>query len=780
MLNIRSEREFYSYCAKRIQKQSNVQRQVTDILYDIRRLGDRALREFTQRFDGVKITEFRLGKKQLQDLASEVKSSELQPFLQAAPNIRRFHQREKPEDWRLPAGKNSWLGKQWKPLSRIGVYIPGGQAAYPSSVLMNIIPAQVAGVKQIVVASPPDKTGSINSTVAALCLELSVDEVYAMGGAQAIGAMAFGTDSIQPVDKITGPGNAWVAEAKRQVFGVVGIDSVAGPTECLIIADRDCPPQLAAADLLAQAEHDRDARVVLITDDADWLAQVNTALEEQVRQQDRESIIRESLKENSMVVIVEDLQKATKLCNCYAPEHLQIMTAEPQQFLSRIRSAGTVFLGYSTPTALGDYWAGSNHVLPTSGTARFASPLSVYDFMRQQNVVSFSAEKTRSVAETVNQMAKSEGLAAHGRSLLLRKSLKSNAEKPESVYWRRGLTELQPYRSFMTQGGIEAARNELYLNYEQQLQEKILAKMKSVPFNRYPESSYGRIKELLATQLDIEADMILPGAGSNELNFAVLFAATEAGKQMLTVSPSYFSYSRTAQLLGGISLEIELNDDFSYPLEKLVHETEIRQPELIVLARPNNPTGGSLPLETVAQLCELSSGLVLVDEAYCEFAEDNATALLQRYENLVITRTFSKAQGGAGLRFGYLIARPEVIRELQKVVLPYNLSRLTVVAVEAYLEQRPHELPVISEIRAERTRVMERINLLQGMRAFESQANFVLVRCDSIKKITDALQAENFQVRLYNDLPRLRDCFRYSLQPAEVNSRFLDILQNAV
>jgi len=212
----------------------------------------------------------------------------------------------------------------------------------------------------------------------------------------------------------------------------------------------------------------------------------------------------------------------------------------------------------------------------------------------------------------------------------------------------------------------------------------------------------------------------------------------------------------------------------------LLQVADIRQPELIVLARPNNPTGGSVPLETVGHLCEVSSGLVLIDEAYCEFADDNALKLLERYGNLIITRTFSKAQGGAGLRFGYLIARPEVIRELRKVVLPYNLSRLTVTAVEAYLEQRPHELPIISEIRAERTRVMERINLLQGMRAFESQANFVLVRCDSINKITDALQSENFQVRLYNDLPRLRDCFRYSLQPAEVNCRFLETLQNAV
>jgi len=395
--------------------------EVASIIEDVRTRGEAALRDYALRFDGCaqQVGELKVSEKILEESASKADPSIAFALREAISRVRRFHEFERQQSWETEDSNGTRLGQRISAIQCAGVYVPGGSAAYPSSVVMNIVPAQVAGVERIVVATPP-RTLMENPAVAVALCELEALEVYAIGGAQAIAALAYGTETVPAVDKITGPGNKYVAAAKKLVFGVVGIDSIAGPTEVVVIADESAPAAFVAADLLAQAEHGEDASSILITTSARLAEEVAAEVERQMRNLPRRAIIERSLAQYGALVVVEDLDRACSIVNELAPEHLEIMCRDSPSIAKRIRNAGAVFLGNYSPEAVGDYLAGPNHVLPTGRTARFSSALSVRDFVKHTNVIEFSAPETQATASLIATLARAEGLEAHAQSVLLR------------------------------------------------------------------------------------------------------------------------------------------------------------------------------------------------------------------------------------------------------------------------------------------------------------------------------------------------------------------------
>jgi histidinol dehydrogenase len=395
--------------------------QVAGILDDVRRRGDAALIEYTSRFDGVQLApqELRAGPESLEISAAKVDQRVVEALRRAIHNVREFHERQLERSWELHPDPEIMLGQRVQPIDSVGLYVPGGTAAYPSSVVMNVVPAQVAGVRRIVVTTPP-KSLAENPAVAAALKELGVTEIYSVGGAQAIGALAYGTETIPSVDKIAGPGNQFVAAAKQLVFGVVGIDSIAGPTELVIIADDTARVEFVAADLLAQAEHGEDSAAVLVTTSPHLAEAVVREIGLQVHSLPRADIIRRSCEKNGVIMIADSLDEACDLVNQLAPEHVQVMTSNADRDAQKIIHAGAILIGSHTPTAVGDYFAGPNHVLPTGGTARFSSPLGVNDFMKRTNVIRYSEVALRAAAESIATLATIEGLSAHAHSATIR------------------------------------------------------------------------------------------------------------------------------------------------------------------------------------------------------------------------------------------------------------------------------------------------------------------------------------------------------------------------
>ncbi|HEV2837318.1 MAG TPA: histidinol dehydrogenase [Pyrinomonadaceae bacterium] len=412
--------------ARSVAFDSELLEQVTSIINDVRKRGDAALIEYAKRFDSVELqpSEMRITQEALRRSASAVGDEVLAALRLAIKNVRAFHERQREQSWEIAPDYGVRLGvrlgQRITPLERVGLYVPGGTAAYPSSIVMNVVPAQVAQVERIVVTTPP-RTLTENPAVAAALLELNVSEVYAVGGAQAIAALAFGTETIPRVDKITGPGNKYVAAAKKLLFGVVGIDSIAGPSEIVIVADQSARAEFVAADLLAQAEHGEDASAVLITTDEAWAERVAEEVIRQVASLPRRSIVQSSLENYGAIVLVETLESAVSLVNELAPEHVELATTDDEALAAKIKHAGAIFFGSYTPEAVGDYLAGPNHVLPTGRTARFSSALGVYDFVKRTSLLKYSSSAFNAVADSVAVLAECEGLAAHARSATIRK-----------------------------------------------------------------------------------------------------------------------------------------------------------------------------------------------------------------------------------------------------------------------------------------------------------------------------------------------------------------------
>ncbi len=404
----------------RVTPQFDVSGIVSGILADVKTNGDKALLAYTEKFDGAKLDSLAVTKEEIDEALGLVEPEFLQILKTAAKNITKFHKMQVREPFVIDDEKGIVMGQKITPVDAAGLYVPGGTAAYPSTVLMDAIPAKIAGVKQVVMVTPPQKNGKVNPAILAAASVAGIDKIFKVGGAQAIAALAFGTESVPKVDKIVGPGNAFVAEAKKQVFGTVSIDMIAGPSEILIVADGKSSPKCVAADLLSQAEHDKLASAVLVTDSEALAQAVSEELEKQIPILERKEIARASIDANGKIIVAENLLSAIEIANEIAPEHLELCVDNPFDYLDLVRHAGSIFMGRNCPEALGDYMAGPNHTLPTSGTAKFSSPLSVDDFVKKTQYTYFTREALKNIAYDVEFFAKKEGLTAHGKSAVIR------------------------------------------------------------------------------------------------------------------------------------------------------------------------------------------------------------------------------------------------------------------------------------------------------------------------------------------------------------------------
>ena len=410
----------YEQLLERNEAKADVEATVADIIADVRARGDEALRFYTEKFDGAKLDAIQVTQQEIDEAVARIEPEFLATLKKAAANIEEFHKKQVRNSFILTRENGVIMGQRVIPVDKAGLYVPGGTAPYPSTVLMDAIPARIAGVPEVIMCTPCGKDGKVNDGILAAASVAGVTRIFKTGGAQAIAAMAYGTESIPRVDKIVGPGNAFVAEAKRQVFGQVSIDMIAGPSEILVVADGKSDPRYVAADLLSQAEHDKLACAILVTDSMELAKAVQAEIELQLPALIRQEIARSSVENNGKIIVADDLRKAIDIANAIAPEHLELCVDNPFDYLNDVRHAGSVFMGRSCPEALGDYMAGPNHTLPTSGTARFASPLSVDDFVKKSQYTYFTPEAFKELAGDVARFAEREGLTAHARSATIR------------------------------------------------------------------------------------------------------------------------------------------------------------------------------------------------------------------------------------------------------------------------------------------------------------------------------------------------------------------------
>ena len=399
---------------------ANVEGIVADIIANVVKNGDRALFEYTERFDKARLSTLEVSKEEIDEAVASVPEKFLDILREAAENIRTFHKKQVREGFTIKQENGVITGQKITPVDRAGLYVPGGTAAYPSTVLMDSIPAQIAGCEEIVMVTPPSADGKVNPVILAAAKIAGVTRIFKVGGAQAIAALAYGTESIPKVDKIVGPGNAFVAEAKKQVFGKVSIDMIAGPSEILVVADKESNARYVAADLLSQAEHDKNASAVLVTDSMELAEAVSAELERQIPLLPRAEIARTSIDNNGKIIVASDLNVAIDIANEIAPEHLELCVDDPFAYLDKVKHAGSIFMGRYCPEALGDYFAGPNHTLPTSGTARFSSPLSVDDFVKRSQFTYYTREALEKTADKIAYFANKEGLDAHAKSATVR------------------------------------------------------------------------------------------------------------------------------------------------------------------------------------------------------------------------------------------------------------------------------------------------------------------------------------------------------------------------
>jgi len=421
IIDLRKKKQFSFRTANEQTKNASVEKAVAEIIRRVQNDGDKALRYYSKKFDGATVDFIKVNPQEISLLVKNADPSFISILKESASNIRTFHKAQIRKPFSLKVKDNSELRQLYRPIEKVGVYVPGGKAVYPSTVLMNVIPAQVAGVKEIHLVSPPDKNGNIHPDVLLAASLLGIKNIYKVGGAQAIAALAYGTETIPAVDKIVGPGNIFVATAKRMVYGTVGIDSFAGPSEVVILADNSADASFVASDLLAQAEHDERAVPLLVTPSRSFALKVNSEVKRMLQELPRKNIITASLTNRGRIYLVASLQQGIAVTNELAPEHLEIITTKDESVLKQIQHAGSIFLGNYSPVAIGDYFAGPNHVLPTERTARFSSPLSVDDFIKKSSVIRYSGSRIESVAERATIFAEHEGLMAHALSLRIRK-----------------------------------------------------------------------------------------------------------------------------------------------------------------------------------------------------------------------------------------------------------------------------------------------------------------------------------------------------------------------
>jgi histidinol dehydrogenase len=768
---------------------------VAEVVEGVRAGGDSALIHYTREFDGVELkpADLRVDPDFIRSTAARADSRAVEAFRLAIKNVRAFHERQRESGWQILTGEGSTVGQRILAVASAGLYVPGGRAAYPSSVVMNAVPADVAGVRRVAIATPPG-TLERNPAVAAVIHELGITEVYRAGGAQAIAAMAFGTETITRVDKIAGPGNIYVAIAKKLVYGSVGIDSIAGPTEVVVLADETADARFIAADLLAQAEHDELASAICVTTSEALAREVAREVSRQIETLERREIARASIENYGAVFVVRSLEEGCELVNLIAPEHLELITEDDERAARMIENAGAIFFGAWSPEPVGDYLAGPNHVLPTVGTARFSSPLGVYDFLKRQSVIRYSREAICKNAESIAAMADSEGLTAHKRAVLARTEADKRQDEPENVSssaphnLHPSLLKIKPAVRAITaytlaphRAGIKINQNENPFDMPREIKDEVARRTIGRAWSRYPDFVPRSLVERLAAFAGWEPEGTLAGNGSNELIQATLMVTVGAGARVLIPEPTFTLYRQVVTVLGGEVISVPLTTELQFDVEAIGERATRERADVIILCSPNNPTGCRIGEGDLARLAGGFGGLVVVDEAYHEFSNRTVVPLLRDLPNLVVLRTFSKAMAMAGLRVGYLLARAELAREIHKATLPYNLNFFSATAAEVACERYDLLRPQIEKIISERERLRAAMASIPGLWPAPSSANFLIARSRlEPGTLFRELLARDILIRDVSRYPMLSSYFRVSVGSPYENDRLIYALKEVV
>jgi histidinol dehydrogenase len=756
-----------------------VSSRTAEIIQRVRSEGDAALLALAAELDGVALPTLLVPRELRLRALSRLDSPVRQALERAAANIESVHRAFLPRASELEVEPGIIVGRRPDPLDSVGVYAPGGRAAYPSSVLMGAIPAHVAAVPRVILCSPPGPNGLPSDIVLAAAELAGVSEVYAVGGAGAIAAMAYGTPSIAPVRRIVGPGNAYVAEAKLQVSGVTGIDSPAGPSELLVITDDSASPVSVAREVIAQAEHDPRAAVVVIAQDDRAALEIGRAIETLLANEPRRTIIEESLATRGALLWTESLEHAIAFSNEYAPEHLLLALHDPDAALERIRNAGTVFLGDTNSVAFGDYMTGANHVLPTGGLARSYSGLSTLDFVRWTTYQRVSATAAADLAPSVATLADAEGLPAHAAAARRagEGSDSTRAELPSRSAPRARVTlrSLSLYEPNRAPCALDLSDNTNRWGVPP-MAERALRNAEVERITRYPAVYTPELKRALAEYAGVRAEEIVVGCGSDDVLDSAIRAFAEPGDTLAYPDPTFGMLPLWAQMNGLVAAPVPTPDPHTIDIDALL-ATRAR---VMYVCSPNNPTGLALSRSDVQRLIDHAAGIVILDEAYAEFAPHGWIAEAPRHSRLVVTRTMSKAFGLAGLRIGYAAAAASTITQIEKARGPYMVGglaeRVALAALSSDLEWvRTH----IAAAKENRARFGAELSTA-GIPSLPSDANFVLVPVIDATAVAAHMRTSGIAVRPFSRLCGIGEGVRITVGPWPMMDAAWQALRNAV
>jgi histidinol dehydrogenase len=707
----------YRSLIKRAPVPEEIREQTRPLLLDVQQRGDAAVLDLTERFDGVRLAQTRVSNQAVRAALDNLDPGLRGALDAAAANIdavhgaQRFH--EEPVD--VVPGVRVW--REWRALRRVGIYVPGGRTVYPSSVLMLAIPARLAGCPEIVMCSPPQRDGQVAPAILAAAALAGVTEIHAIGGAQAIAAMAYGTESVRRVDKIFGPGNAYVTAAKLAVFGDVAIDMPAGPSEILVLTDGSVPAPWVAADLRAQAEHAPDARAILVSTDPAIASEVQGLLEG-------------DLAEQVKVLSANEMEAAVGFANDFAPEHLTLACAAPDRWLARISGAGSVFLGPYAPAAAGDYASGANHVLPTGGASRSFSALGIDAFGRTMQAQSIDRDGLHRLEPIVDAIATAERLSAHKESVRVRRSGSASFPGLNGPRPRGAILRMQPYEweppsaRIASEAGVPETAVVRFDTNTSPWPGASLSEVGALALNEYPDTSYSMVTDALAAYTGASPDAITVGAGADEILDMLAKAYVGAGDPVILSRPTYAMFQIVSEIAGG---RVDAVAAAGLDLDQDRFLRASRHARLTWLCNPNNPTGELLPVGFIQTLAEGSPGVVAVDEAYFEFSGVTAAGLIARFPNLVVVRTLSKAFGLAGVRVGYALAGPPISAALRRVRPAGSISVVSETLGTHALRDQPGMRRRVSSIVEGRETLFAELKRLD-LDVHPSAANFLLVR----------------------------------------------------
>lgn len=754
----------------------DVEQTAAEILAAVRECGDAAVREYSRRYDGCPAESLQISPEEIQAAAKEI-GADLKAAIETARcNIHRFHDYHRETDeGRIQTQPGVECFQRLVPIDRVGLYVPGGRHPLFSSLLMLGVPALLAGCREVAVCSPPDRNGRVHPTILYCAGLLGIRQVFCVGGAQAIAAMAYGTETIPRIDKIFGPGNAYVTAAKMLVMrDGVAIDLPAGPSELLVVADHSARADFVVADLLGQLEHGVSSRAVLVSLDRQLLASVQKQLMVRLKAGELSNTVKDNLRETPLM-FTTNRKRALEIINQYAPEHLSLAVDDPESWISGIRNAGSVFLGHWAAEAVGDYASGTNHTLPTGGHVRAWSGVTVRSFQKSISFQHLSAAGLLGLARTVEDMAMAESLPLHAASVSLRRVV-AQAESPTEMNPLDLLScrarNLQPYISARD---ISRAREMVWLDAN----ELPVSLCGSGGINRYPDPKQDYLARRIATAYGWEPERILLGNGSDELiDILVRGFCDRRGDRVLVCPPTYGMYAVCARANGVGVIEVPLGPRFSLDAQVVVCRAREGNARLVFLTSPNNPTGNLLDREAVLSVARDSGAAVVVDEAYIDFASFPGLAEASaEYFNLFILRTFSKSWGAAGVRVGLLLGHAAVLGVLRNLQAPYNISQPNQEALARILDCKNKRERILRELVSERELLSTALQQLACVHeVFPSQANFLLVRFRNGAEVLRFLESRRVRVRDCSGFSGCDNCLRISVGTPHENLILMECL----